>query len=165
MGRSAAGSLAFDARTKSAKPWAAVDAPGRACGMHNATPMPISRVLLVDDEEDIRLVAGMSLKKLTRWEVRAVASGREALDLVPAYRPDLILLDVMMPDLDGPETLRELRSRGIILPVIFLTAKVQRSELDRLMAMGARGIIAKPFDPLTLGRQVQALVEGGAVRE
>ncbi len=120
--------------------------------------MSIDRILLVDDEHDIRLVAGMSLRKLGSWEVRTAASGAEALEMLATFPADLVLLDVMMPGQDGPETLRLMRGRGAKMPVIFLTAKVQRPEIDRLTKLGARGVIAKPFDPLKLATQVRDMV-------
>ena len=119
------------------------------------------RVLLVDDEDDIREVARMSLSAVAGWEVVTAASGHEALDAGAAGAPyDAVLLDVMMPGLDGPSTLPLLRERdwGRDVPVVFLTAKVQPADRRMLEALGAAGIVAKPFDPMTLAEQVEALL-------
>ncbi len=121
----------------------------------------IKRVLLVDDEPDIRMIAAISLERLGGWEVVAVGSGREALTEAQARRPDLILLDVMMPDMDGTATFGELQqlpeTRDI--PVIFLTAKVQPQEVSRYLSLGACGVIRKPFDPLSLPDRIRSIVE------
>ena len=119
------------------------------------------RVLLVDDEDDIREVARMSLSAVAGWEVVTAASGREALDAGGASAPyDVVLLDVMMPGLDGPGTLPLLRERdwGRDVPVIFLTAKVQPADRRALGALGAAGIVGKPFDPMTLATEIEAIL-------
>lgn len=123
----------------------------------------IKRVLLVDDEPDIRMIAAISLERLGGWEVVAVGSGREALLEARARPPDLILLDVMMPDMDGTMTYRELKQQPETagIPVIFLTAKVQPQEVARYIELGASGVIRKPFDPLTLPEKIRAIVEVG----
>ena len=120
-------------------------------------------VLHVDDEPDIREVVALSLD-LDPDIVRTTAeSGEVALQLLEGgLRPDVILLDVMMPRLDGPGALARLR----LLPglentlVIFMTARVQASERDRYLDLGAVGVITKPFDPMTLARQVRDLLAG-----
>ena len=115
-------------------------------------------VLYVDDEPDIREVAVMSLEIDDGIAVEAVASGREALDRL-AERPfDVILLDVMMPDLDGPATLDALRARGDATPVVFITARAQSHEQQRFLQLGAVGIITKPFDPMTLAVELRAVL-------
>lgn len=116
------------------------------------------RVLLVDDEPDIREIATMALETVGGLEVAACASGREALDRVAGFAPDVVVLDVMMPELDGPSTLRELRrtAAGREVPVIFLTAKVRPDEILRLKGEGAIDVMAKPFDPMTLADEVTA---------
>jgi CheY-like chemotaxis protein len=114
------------------------------------------RLLLVDDEADIRLVAGMSLERVGGWQVVATGSAGEAVDAARAGRFDGILLDVMMPDVDGPATLALLRPIvGPDVPVVFLTAKVGAVDRQRLEALGA-GVVAKPFDPIALPDQVAA---------
>ncbi len=117
--------------------------------------------LIVDDEPDIREVAKMSLEAVAGWTVLSAASGAEAIELALSERPDVVLLDAMMPELDGPATLARLREReqseGLErLPVIMLTAKTQGFGPARVAEIGAQGLIAKPFDPMTLGRQVAA---------
>ncbi len=121
---------------------------------------PLEKILYVDDEEDIRSVVEMSLD-LGGYTVSVCASGVEALERIPALLPDLILLDVMMPGMDGPETLRRLRQlpEGAEVPVVFMTAKAQRGELDELRALGAADVLTKPFDPMTLAADVQAAWE------
>ena len=119
------------------------------------------RVLLVDDEDDIREIARMSLSAVAGWEVVTAASGREALDAGAASAPvDAVLLDVMMPGLDGPSTLPLLREQpwGRDVPVVFLTAKVQPADRRALEALGAAGIVAKPFDPMTLAGDIEAIL-------
>jgi CheY-like chemotaxis protein len=119
------------------------------------------RVLVVDDEEAIREIAALSMQSVGGHEVLTAASGAEALLMAVEESPEVILLDVMMPELDGPTTALRLqddeRSRGI--PVILLTAKVQARDTARLGRLeGVRGIIAKPFDPMTLPQQVAEIL-------
>ncbi len=119
----------------------------------------LHRILHVDDEPDIQAVAVATLEMLGGFTVCACASGSAAVAAAAEFAPDLILLDVMMPGLDGPLTLRELRKFPALasVPVIFMTAKVQPHELDHYLNLGAAGIIAKPFDPMTLCDQVRDL--------
>jgi CheY-like chemotaxis protein len=118
------------------------------------------RVLLVDDEDDIRTVARASLERLAGWTVLLAASGQDGVDVARAERPDAIVLDVMMPGMDGPSTLRALQELDDTrdIPVVFLTAKVQADERSRLEQLGAAGVVAKPFDPLTLADQLRAVL-------
>jgi CheY-like chemotaxis protein len=118
------------------------------------------RVLLVDDEDDIREVAGMSLETVAGWTVMAARSGREGLKIAAEQQPDVILLDVMMPDMDGPSTFRNLQDSEATksIPVIFLTAKAQTREQRGFRELGAQGVISKPFDPLTLADQVAEIL-------
>ena len=118
------------------------------------------RVVVVDDEDDIREVAVLALEGLAGWEVHPVPSGTAAADVVAQVRPDAVLLDVMMPGLDGPGTLAELHRREETrdVPVVFLTAKTQAREVEALRAMGAAGVLAKPFDPMTLADDVAAVL-------
>lgn len=115
-------------------------------------------ILHVDDDADIREVAAMSLQLDADIDLVSVASGEEALARLRAgLRPDVILLDVMMPELDGPATLAQLR--GIPgqeeTPVVFMTARAQAQEQDRYLGLGARAVIQKPFDPMTLARDLR----------
>ncbi len=120
------------------------------------------RVLLVDDAEDIRTIACISLERVGNWTVIPVASGQAALQAAESEGLfDAVLLDVMMPGMDGPSTLQELRARGLseTVPIVFLTAKAQASERQRLISLGAAGVIAKPFDPLKLSDQITQLLQ------
>ena len=119
------------------------------------------RILVVDDENDNRDKARLALESVGGWDVHAVASGREAVAAARAERFEAILLDVMMPELDGPSTFAALREEAGVegVPVIFLTAKVQPADQQMLRATGAAGIIAKPFDPMQLPSQIAAVLE------
>lgn len=119
-------------------------------------------ILYVDDESDIRDVAAMALDLDGDMAVSVAGSGAEAISEAARLSPDLILLDVMMPDLDGPSTLERLRAtpRTASIPVIFITARAQAQEVQRFLAMGAVGVIAKPFDPMTLAAQVRSIFTG-----
>ena len=114
------------------------------------------RILLVDDEDDIREVTTLSLQEIAGWEVFCASSGEEGLRTAEATRPDAILLDVMMPGMDGPTTFQRLRGREETkaIPVILLTAKVQGADQRRFTELGVDGVIAKPFDPVNLANQV-----------
>lgn len=118
------------------------------------------RVLLIDDEDDIREVAGMSLETVAGWTTMAARSGREGIKMAAEQQPDAILLDVMMPDMDGPSTFRNLQESATTrsIPVIFLTAKAQTREQRGFRELGAHGVISKPFDPLTLADQISELL-------
>lgn len=111
---------------------------------------------MVDDEDDVREVAQISLEMMAGWEVIPARSGEEALRRAAEERPDAILLDVMMPDLDGPATVRRLREdpATAAIPVILLTAKAATHERQRLAALPVAGVLSKPFDPMELSRQV-----------
>ena len=119
-----------------------------------------ARILYVDDEDDIREIAQMSLELEPEFEVRSCASGAAALVDAAAWQPDLILLDVMMPDMDGPETLKRLADSPLTasIPVAFITARTQTHQVERYLAMGAVGVIAKPFDPMALAGEVKNLL-------
>jgi two-component system OmpR family response regulator len=116
------------------------------------------RVLYVDDEPDIREIARISLDLDQGLVVETAASGAEAIQKAAAWRPDVILLDVMMPDMDGPSTLAALRARDDTcrIPVVFITARAQAHEVERFKALGACAVIPKPFDPMLLAAQVRA---------
>ncbi|MEI6414129.1 MAG: response regulator [Pseudomonadota bacterium] len=119
----------------------------------------VLKILYVDDEPDIRSIVEFALEDEEDFELKICASGQEALNIVGVYQPDLVLLDVMMPGMDGPTTFRRLRELpGLAgLPTAFVTAKVQPREVAEFKAMGAVGVIAKPFDPMALADQVRAL--------
>ncbi len=115
------------------------------------------QVLYVEDDPDIRVIARIALEDIGGFDVRACQSGDEALSAISGFRPDLLLLDVMIPGMDGPTLLTHLREtvHGATPPAIFMTARVQRSEVDQYIALGAKSVIAKPFDPLTLADQIR----------
>jgi CheY-like chemotaxis protein len=116
------------------------------------------RILIIDDEDDIREVAAMSLETVAGWEVMVANSGAQGLTRAASYKPDAILLDVMMPGMDGPATLAQLRNnlQTSDIPVLFMTARAQTREVEKFITLGAQGVICKPFDPMTLAFQVQS---------
>lgn len=116
----------------------------------------LRKLLYIDDEPDIREIVEMSLGLSGELTVKTCASGAEALATLPQFRPDLVLLDVMMPVLDGPATFAKMREQAASrdVPVIFMTAKALPQEVDRFMALGAIGVISKPFDPMQLAKRV-----------
>lgn len=116
------------------------------------------KVLIVDDEPDIRRIARLGLSRVGGMEVVEAANGADGLVRAREDRPDAILLDVMMPGLDGPSTLARLREdpQTASVPVVFLTAKAIAAEVDRLKSLGAAGVLTKPFDPMTLARELRA---------
>ncbi|MCB9663625.1 MAG: response regulator [Alphaproteobacteria bacterium] len=124
---------------------------------------PISRVLLVDDDPDLLTIGTLVLETFGGWEVVQATSGRDALARLQEQLPDVVLLDVMMPGMDGLETLARLRELpgGAALPVVFMTAKVRPAEVESYLAAGAVGVVAKPFEPETLPDEVRRLVTGG----
>lgn len=124
--------------------------------------MTAVRVLHVDDEPDIREVVELSLGLDPTFSVRGCSSGGDALSAAVAWSPDLILLDVMMPVMDGPTTLTHLRQspKTANIPVVFMTARAQPRELEHFVSLGAEGVIAKPFDPMTLASAVRNYVGG-----
>lgn len=115
-------------------------------------------ILIVDDEEDSRALAQLSLEMVGGWAVRSAGTGMEALDLAAAMRPDAILMDVMMPDLDGPATLERLRAHPATrdIPVIFLTARTREADRVRYAGMSVSGVLSKPIDPMNLPRHLAA---------
>ena len=121
----------------------------------------LQRVLYVEDEQDIRTVAKLALEMVGGFQVKICSSGEDAVREAVAFAPDMILLDVMMPGMDGPTTLQQLRGLPELaqVPVVFMTAKVQSAEIAQYKALGAKGVIPKPFDPMTLATQVRALWE------
>lgn len=116
------------------------------------------RILIIDDEPDIRRIAHLALGRVGAMDVLEAPSGAEGIRKARDARPDAILLDVMMPELDGPSTLAGLRSHPetAAIPVIFLTAKAMISDVERLRGLGAAGVLTKPFDPMLLAGQVRA---------
>ena len=114
------------------------------------------RILIIDDEDDIREVAALSLESVAGWQVSTASSGAEGMRVAAAELPDAILMDVMMPAMDGPTTFREMQKMPNLagIPVILLTAKVQGVDQRRFAGLGVRAVLFKPFDPLTLAEQM-----------
>ncbi len=119
----------------------------------------LQRITYVEDEPDIREVARIGLETLGGFDVDVCASGQEAVERAPKFHPDLVLLDVMMPGMDGVETFQALRKipRLARTPIVFMTAKAQPKEVERYTALGCAGVIVKPFDPVTLPEQVRSI--------
>src|SRR6204780_2700195 len=118
------------------------------------------RVLIIDDEEDIREVAALSLETVAGWQVMTANSGAQGLARAIEHQPDAILLDVMMPGMDGPTTFRELRKNPARakIPVLLLTAKVQGPDQRRFGVLGVEAVLMKPFDPMTLSTQREKIL-------
>jgi len=121
----------------------------------------LQRILYVDDETGIQSVAKLALEMVGGFTVKLCGSGEEALREAAAFAPDLILLDVMMPGMDGPATLAALREQPALaaIPVVLMTARAQAEDVARYLSLGALDVIAKPFDPMTLASQVRAVWE------
>lgn len=119
----------------------------------------LTRILYVEDDQDIQAIAMMVLETISGFTLEPCSSGAEALQKAVAFKPDLVLLDVMMPGMDGPETLKGLRAFPELAatPVVFMTAKVQPQEVEDYLKLGAIGVIAKPFDPMTLAQEIRAI--------
>lgn len=128
------------------------------------TMAELRKVLLVEDDQDIQSVALMALETVGGLEVSVASNGQEALDCIGNIAPDLVLLDVMMPGMDGPTTLKHLKENSETrnIPVIFLTASVQPQELDTYRSSGILGVLAKPFDPMTLADDVRNLFQSSS---
>ena len=122
----------------------------------------LNRILYVEDEEDIRMVGEMSLAEVGGFDVRVCSSGPEAIAAAASFAPDLLLLDVMMPGMDGPSALRALRALPgmAAVPAIFMTAKIMAAEVAELKAAGALAVVPKPFDPMTLPGEIRAIWSG-----
>ena len=119
----------------------------------------LQRILYVEDEPDIQAVAQIALETVGGFTLKVCTHGQQALAEAAAFKPDLLLLDVMMPDMDGPTTLVELQKQPELadVPAIFMTAKVQPQEVAQLRTMGAVDVITKPFDPMTLPDQIRKI--------
>ncbi|BEH16283.1 response regulator [Marinobacter shengliensis] len=122
----------------------------------------LNKVLYVEDDPDIRAIAELALQDVGGFNTALCSSGQQALEVAPEFGPDLILLDVMMPGMDGPETMRRLRALDATrsTPVIFMTARIQSAEIQEYLALGAIGVIPKPFDPMTLAADIHRIVQG-----
>lgn len=124
----------------------------------------LKRILHVEDDPSIQAVVKVALEAIGGFQVQSCSSGQQALNEVEAFSPQFILLDVMMPGMGGPETLTRLRDMVDLgqIPVVFMTAKVQPSEVENLRKLGARDVIVKPFDPMRLASQIQTIWNTGS---
>jgi DNA-binding response OmpR family regulator len=122
--------------------------------------MATKKILVIDDEDGLREILQFSLEAAAGWQVLTAASGSEGLIKAEAEQPDAILLDVMMPDMDGPETFRQLKAKAVTqnIPTIFLTAKARGSEKQLLINLGIAGVITKPIKPQELVDQIQEIL-------
>ncbi len=118
------------------------------------------KILIIDDEDDIREVAALSLESVAGWDIVTANSGAQGLARAAEHQPDAILLDVMMPGMDGPTTFRELRNNPATarIPVLLLTAKVQANDQRRFADLGVEAVLFKPFDPMTLSEQIASVL-------
>jgi len=117
----------------------------------------INKILYAEDQKDIQIVAKYALESIASFDLKICNNGQEALDAIQDFSPDLLLLDVMMPVMDGLTVLKELKQHNELknIPVIFMTAKILPNEVSELMDLGAVGVITKPFDPMTLGDEIR----------
>jgi len=123
---------------------------------------PLQRVCYVEDDEDIRKIVRMSLERIGKLTVEVVGDPLLAIEAIKAFKPELVMLDWMMPGMDGPTLYRKMREVPEVcdLPVVFITAKASEKELNELRALGAAGTISKPFSPKDLPQQLRAIWEG-----
>lgn len=119
----------------------------------------LKTILYAEDEDDIRSIAQIALEDIAGFTVKYCKDGQEVLNAVKDLTPDLLLFDVMMPKMDGPTTLREIRKIASCstIPAIFMTAKIQTYELEEYKTLGAIDVISKPFDPITLGETIKKI--------
>jgi CheY-like chemotaxis protein len=119
----------------------------------------LQRIMHVEDDPSIQQVAKIALEAVGGFTVHTCSSGQQALDDYQAFAPQLILLDVMMPGMDGPTTLQQLRQKFDLskVPAVFMTAKVQSSEVESYKALGAADVVVKPFDPMALSGQIRRI--------
>ena len=120
---------------------------------------PLNRICYVEDDEDIQRIVRMSLERIGKMTVEIVTDPLRAIDVVTAFRPDLVLLDWMMPGMDGPTLFRKMRQLPETsgLPVVFITAKATQREIDELLQLGAAGVLSKPFSPKDLPGQLRSI--------
>jgi len=120
---------------------------------------PLNRVCYVEDDEDIQRIVRMSLERIGKMTVEVVGDPTKAIDAMKVFKPDLVMLDWMMPAMDGPTLFRQMKTRPETssLPVVFITAKAAQRDLDELTSLGAAGTISKPFSPKDLPDQLRAI--------
>lgn len=119
----------------------------------------LKKILYAEDEPDVQTVVELTVQTMSDYEIQICNNGKEILSLVDEYKPDLIMLDVMMPEMDGPTTFRNLQANEKTkdIPVVFITAKAQVHEVEAFKETGALGVIIKPFDPITLCSQIKKI--------
>lgn len=119
----------------------------------------LKKIMHVEDDPSIQMVARVALEAVGGFTVCTCSSGHEALQQYATFQPQLVLLDVMMPGMDGPSTLKQLQQQQDLrlVPVVFMTAKVQSSEIESYKALGASDVVVKPFDPMTLSSQINQI--------
>lgn len=119
----------------------------------------LKKILYAEDEVDVQTVVELTIQTMSDYQIKICNNGKELLDLVDEYNPDLILLDVMMPEMDGPTTFKNLQENPKTknIPIIFMTAKAQVHEVEKFKETGALGVITKPFDPMTLCDEIQEI--------
>jgi two-component system OmpR family response regulator len=120
---------------------------------------PLNRICYVEDDEDIQRIVRMSLERVGKMTVEVVSDPTQAIESMTEFKPDLVMLDWMMPVMDGPTLFRQmkLRPETSALPVVFITAKASQRELEELKSLGAAGTISKPFNPKELPEQLRAI--------
>jgi len=120
---------------------------------------PLNRICYVEDDEDIQKIVRMSLERVGKMTVEVVSDPMRAIEAIKAFKPELVMLDWMMPGMDGPTLFRKMKELPEVsgLPVVFITAKASQAELDELRALGAAGTISKPFSPRDLPEQLRAI--------
>jgi CheY-like chemotaxis protein len=131
---------------------------------HEKMVKSMRRILIIDDEDDIREVASLSLEATAGWQIMTASSGAKGIELAIEHQPDAILMDVMMPGVDGPTTFRQMQQISTIahIPVLLLTAKVQGIDKRRFADLGVAAVLFKPFDPLTLAEQISDALQWNA---
>ena len=124
----------------------------------------MTKALIIDDEDDVRRIARLSLGRVGGMDVIDAASGAEGLALARTASPDFVLLDLMMPDMDGVETMQRLRADPATtgIPIIFLTAKAMPADIERLRSLGALDVVTKPFNPMSLAAEIREILAGRA---
>ncbi len=125
-------------------------------------PISLQRILLADDEPDILEISRIALETVGGFEVSVCLSGKTLLERLPEFKPDLVIVDVLMPDMTGPKVFEEIRRRPEYdeVPVIYLTGVIQEEELEDLRETGVADIILKPFDPMTLADRINGVLKG-----
>lgn len=119
----------------------------------------LERLMYIEDEPDIRLVAEIALTQVAGFNVKICKDGNEGIEAINDFKPQLVLLDVMMPGMDGPQILTKIKALDEFkhIPIVFITAKAQTEEITKLKKLGAESVITKPFNPMTLGDDIRTI--------